>query len=293
MDKILKNSIGKISFEEWLKRKNIDPNNLEETMEHYMEDEVSEVNDGTDATGVMGKHYTVALQGDSLLLYMPDEKKRKIAEITAFAPSEGKASRLLINHERCSELIEWLCSEKSPDNTKQTEPEEMEEVDYFSPDLQPAKPINPQTGMPDDWNMVLERLLRKPEEAVEQGITGSMTAEITIGTDGVASNVKIDGDPHPLLKKAVCDCLYGIKYVPAKWNGKAIPFVFTLPVFLTDRAYGRIYPDCTTDSDNRTDYLEKEAGLQRAVRLSGSGCYFHDCICSDHRSVQSGASYHQ
>lgn len=231
LDKILKNSIGKISFEEWLKRKNIDPNNLEETMEHYMEDEVSEVNDGTDATGVMGKHYTVALQGDSLLLYMPDEKKRKIAEITAFAPSEGKASRLLINHERCSELIEWLCSEKSPDNTKQTEPEEMEEVDYFSPDLQPAKPINPQTGMPDDWNMVLERLLRKPEEAVEQGITGSMTAEITIGTDGVASNVKIDGAPHPLLKKAVCDCLYGIKYVPAKWNGKAIPFVFTLPVF--------------------------------------------------------------
>lgn len=50
---------------------------------------------------------------------------------------------------------------------------------------------------------------------------------------------------------------------------------------------------CTTDSDNRTDYLEKEAGLQRAVRLSGSGCYFHDCICSDHRTVQSGASYHQ
>ncbi len=112
---------------------------------------------------------------------MPDEKKRKIAEITAFAPSEGKASRLLINHERCSELIEWLCSEKSPDNTKQTEPEEMEEVDYFSPDLQPAKPINPQTGMPDEWNMVLAQLLRKPEEAVEQGITGRMTAEITIG----------------------------------------------------------------------------------------------------------------
>ena len=230
LDKILRNSIGKISFEEWLKRKNIDPNKLEETMKHYMEDEVSEGNDGTNIAGVMGKHYTVALQGDSLLLYMPDEKKRKIAEITVFAPSEGKASRLLINHERCSELIEWLCSEKSPDNTKQTEPEEMEEVDYFSPDLQPAKPINPQTGMPDDWNMVLERLLRKPEEAVEQEITGRMTAEITIGTDSVASNVKIYGDPHPLLKKAVCDCLYGIKYVPAKWKGKAIPFVATLPV---------------------------------------------------------------
>lgn len=46
-----------------VEKKNIDPNNLEETMEHYMEDEVSEVNDGTDATGVMGKHYTVALQG--------------------------------------------------------------------------------------------------------------------------------------------------------------------------------------------------------------------------------------
>ena len=161
---------------------------------------------------------------------MPDEKRRKIAEITVFAPSEGEASRLIINRERCNELIEWLCTEKSPDNTKQTEPEEMEEVDYFSPDFQPAKPINPQTGMPDEWNMILAQLLRKPEEAVEQGITGRMTAEITIGTDGVASNVKINGDPHPLLEKAVCDCLYGIKYVPAKWKGKAISFVTTLPV---------------------------------------------------------------
>ena len=32
-----------------------------------MEDEDSEGNDDTDAAGVMEKHYTVALQGDSLL----------------------------------------------------------------------------------------------------------------------------------------------------------------------------------------------------------------------------------
>ncbi|MEQ3151214.1 energy transducer TonB [Phocaeicola vulgatus] len=230
LDKILKNSTRKITFEEWLKEEGIDLNNLEETLKHFMEDEASEENDDTDAAGMMGKHYRTALQGDSLLLYMPDEKRREIAEITVFAPSEGEASRLIINRERCNELIEWLCTEKSPDNTKQTEPEEMEEVDYFSPDFQPAKPINPQTGMPDEWNIILAQLLRKPEEAVEQGITGRMTAEITIGTDGVASNVKINGDPHPLLEKAVCDCLYGIKYVPAKWKGKAISFVTTLPV---------------------------------------------------------------
>ena len=230
LDKILKNSTRKITFEEWLKENGIDPNNLEETLKYFMEDEVSEEDTGTDDAGVTGKHYRIALQGDSLLLYMPVEKRRKIAEITVFAPSEDEASRLIINRERCNELIEWLCTEKSPDNKKQTEPEEMEEVDYFSPDFQPAKPINPQTGMPDEWNMVLTQLLRKPEEAVEQGITGRMTAEITIGTDGVASNVKINGDPHPLLEKAVCDCLYGIKYVPAKWKGKAISFVTTLPV---------------------------------------------------------------
>ena len=230
LDKILKNSTRKITFEEWLKENGIDPNNLEETLKYFMEDEVSEEDTGTDDAGVTGKHYRIALQGDSLLLYMPVEKRRKIAEITVFAPSEGEASRLIINRERCNELIEWLCTEKSPDNKKQTEPEEMEEVDYFSPDFQPAKPINPQTGMPDEWNMVLTQLLRKPEEAVEQGITGRMTAEITIGADGVASNVKINGDPHPLLEKAVCDCLYGIKYVPATWKGKAISFVASLPV---------------------------------------------------------------
>lgn len=230
LDKILKNSTRKITFEEWLKENGIDPNNLEETLKYFMEDEVSEEDTGTDDAGVTGKHYRIALQGDSLLLYMPVEKRRKIAEITVFAPSEGEASRLIINRERCNELIEWLCTEKSPDNKKQAEPEEMEEVDYFSPDFQPAKPINPQTGMPDEWNMVLTQLLRKPEEAVEQGITGRMMAEITIGADGVASNVKINGDPHPLLEKAVCDCLYGIKYVPATWKGKAISFVASLPV---------------------------------------------------------------
>lgn len=230
LDKILKNSTRKITFEEWLKENGIDPNNLEETLKYFMEDEVSEEDTGTDDAGVTGKHYRIALQGDSLLLYMLVEKRRKIAEITVFAPSEGEASRLIINRERCNELIEWLCTEKSPDNKKQAEPEEMEEVDYFSPDFQPAKPINPQTGMPDEWNMVLTQLLRKPEEAVEQGITGRMMAEITIGADGVASNVKINGDPHPLLEKAVCDCLYGIKYVPATWKGKAISFVASLPV---------------------------------------------------------------
>ena len=230
LDKILKNSTRKITFEEWLKENGIDPNNLEETLKYFMEDEVSEEDTGTDDAGVTGKHYRIALQGDSLLLYMPVEKRRKIAEITVFAPLEGEASRLIINRERCNELIEWLCTEKSPDNKKQAEPEEMEEVDYFSPDFQPAKPINPQTGMPDEWNMVLTQLLRKPEEAVEQGITGRMMAEITIGADGVASNVKINGDPHPLLEKAVCDCLYGIKYVPATWKGKAISFVASLPV---------------------------------------------------------------
>lgn len=230
LDKILKNSTRKITFEEWLKENGIDPNNLEETLNTLMEDEVSEEDTGTDDAGVTGKHYRIALQGDSLLLYMPVEKRRKIAEITVFAPSEGEASRLIINRERCNELIEWLCTEKSPDNKKQAEPEEMEEVDYFSPDFQPAKPINPQTGMPDEWNMVLTQLLRKPEEAVEQGITGRMMAEITIGADGVASNVKINGDPHPLLEKRSATASTAIKYVPATWKGKAISFVASLPV---------------------------------------------------------------
>lgn len=105
----------------------------------------------------------------------------------------------------------------------------MEEVDYFSPDFQHAKPINPQTGMPDEWNTVLAQLLRKPEEAAEQGITGRMTAEVTIDADGIVANVKINGDSHPLLEKAVCDCLYGIKFVPAKWKGKTVSDVVLVP----------------------------------------------------------------
>ena len=74
LDKILKNSTRKITFEEWLKENGIDPNNLEETLKYFMEDEVSEEDTGTDDAGVTGKHYRIALQGDSLLLYMPVEK---------------------------------------------------------------------------------------------------------------------------------------------------------------------------------------------------------------------------
>ena len=192
-----------------------------------MEDEVSEENDDA---GLMGKHCRIALQGDSMLLYMPVEKRRKIAEITVFVPSEGEASRLILNRERCNELMEWFCSEESPDNISQAEREEMEEVDYFSTDFQPAKPVNPQTGMPDEWNMNLAQLLRKPEEAVEQGITGRMIAEVTIDADGVVTNVKINGEPHPLLAKAVSDCLCSIRFVPARWKGKAISFVASIPV---------------------------------------------------------------
>lgn len=99
LDKILKNSTGKITFEEWLKGKGIDPNNLEETLKHFMEDEDSEGNDDTDAAGVMGKHYTVALQGDSLLLYMPDEKETENCRDNRICPI-GRRSIAVNNQPR-------------------------------------------------------------------------------------------------------------------------------------------------------------------------------------------------
>ena len=57
-----------------------------------------------------------------------------------------------------------------------------------------------------------------------------MMAEVTIDSGGIVTNVKINGDPHPLLAKAVSDCLYGIRFVPAMWKGKAISFVASIPV---------------------------------------------------------------
>ncbi len=115
----------------------------------------------------------------------------------------------------------WLCTEKSPDNTKQTEPEEMEEVDYFSRDFQPAKPINPQTGMPDEWNMILAQLLRKPEEAVEQGITGRMTAEITIGSAWRCQQRKNIRRPPSAIEKSSLRLPLRHKVCPGKIEGKS------------------------------------------------------------------------
>ena len=47
------------------------------------------------------------------------------------------------------------------------------------------------------------------------------------------------------------------------------------------------------DSKEPSGCLAAGVNAINAYIVKGRRCYFHDCICSDHRTVQSGASYHQ
>lgn len=456
LDDLLQYGTGTVAFEEWMARKGIDPDNLEETLERFMSEDESSAEDdaGVQEAGPTGKCYRTALQGDSLLLWMPAERSRAVADIRVFVPSEGEQSRVEIDRRLCGELLECLRTGKSPDRNRDTgsglseadgcvangaadaglpacvvakfdapkvrgasatlkegaelsaeewnallasderisyaagvvqasllasaddglavddgqllrtallSPEGQadiftafeaglrkhreliersmcapeagdaapaaleealtrerevsaragniiygmayvkgldaltsfrhgaaydrpdrretsglrvdmeqvvrgfrdyiqghlnmgvayartltesrrivvdwsqywefgpEEVDYFDPGFRPAKPINPRTGMPDEWHVVLAQSLKKPEEAVEQGLSGRMTVDVTIEADGVVSGVKVNGDPHPLLAQAVCDCIYRMTFAPAVWKETPISFVGSIP----------------------------------------------------------------
>lgn len=94
---------GNITFEEWLKKKRIDPNNLEGTIENFVSEDIfSEA--GPD---LWGKRINTRMYGDSLLIYMPVEAghEKIIASIVLPVPSSGNDVKVVIDEQLCKELL--------------------------------------------------------------------------------------------------------------------------------------------------------------------------------------------
>lgn len=97
---------GNISFEEWLKKKRIDPNKLEETIGNYLSKDMY-----SDAEpDLLGKYINTRMYGDSLLLYMPVEPEREktIASFRLPISLSEKDVKTNINIPLCNKLLDQL-----------------------------------------------------------------------------------------------------------------------------------------------------------------------------------------
>jgi hypothetical protein len=91
LDDILEYNGGNYTFEKWLKKKGIDPENLKETMREYRK--------GTDSPhnlpDIFGKHYRTGMNPDTILFYKPSapEDERIFSESTVrIIPSRHKSN---------------------------------------------------------------------------------------------------------------------------------------------------------------------------------------------------------
>ena len=91
-------------------------------------------------------------------------------------------------------------------------------------------PLNIETGSQSELSAELSQMLTLPQEVAGQNITGKVMATVVIEADGAVSKVEITSSPHPALSETVTDCIYRMRFMPAKYDGKCVASVAIIPV---------------------------------------------------------------
>ena len=90
---------------------------------------------------------------------------------------------------------------------------DTETIDLSENGFQPAIPLNIETGSQSELSAELSQMLTLPQEVAGQNITGKVMATVVIEADG-----------------AVTDCIYRMRFMPAKYDGKCVASVAIIPV---------------------------------------------------------------
>lgn len=107
---------------------------------------------------------------------------------------------------------------------------DTETIDLSENGFQPAIPLNIETGSQSELSAELSQMLTLPQEVAGQNITGKVMATVVIEADGAVSKVEITSSPHPALSETVTDCIYRMRFMPAKYDGKCVASVAIIPV---------------------------------------------------------------
>mgnify|MGYP002702974533 FL=1 len=107
---------------------------------------------------------------------------------------------------------------------------DTETIDLSETGFQPAIPLNIETGSQSELSAELSQMLTLPQEVAGQNITGKVMATVVIEADGAVSKVEITSSPHPALSETVTDCIYRMRFMPAKYDRKCVASVAIIPV---------------------------------------------------------------
>lgn len=107
---------------------------------------------------------------------------------------------------------------------------DTETIDLSENGFQPAIPLNLETGSQSELSAELSQMLTLPQEVAGQNITGKVMATVVIEADGAVSKVEITSSPHPALSETVTDCIYRMRFMPAKYDGECVASVAIIPV---------------------------------------------------------------
>ena len=108
--------------------------------------------------------------------------------------------------------------------------EDTEAVNLSENDFRPVTPISIETGTPSEWEAILSQMIETRQEVKEQALSGRVKAAVIIEADGSVSKVEITSSPHPVLSETVMDCIYRMKFMPAKYDGECVASVAIIPV---------------------------------------------------------------
>ena len=98
---------------------------------------------------------------------------------------------------------------------------------------QPVKGPEPVGG----WESYWSRLPEYPRTLRDAGLEGTVIVEGRIGTDGLASDLKVVSDVHPALASAAVEAVQAERWEPGRVRGVAIevPLRMTIDYILHAR----------------------------------------------------------
>ena len=100
--------------------------------------------------------------------------------------------------------------------------------------FQEVRFLDPDSGQPAFMQSVVARLIQRPQEVIEQGISGRVNAEVTIEADGSVGEIAVIGTSHPALTKVVLDGLYRLRCTPAMVGNQGVATKLIIPVIFPE-----------------------------------------------------------
>jgi protein TonB len=103
--------------------------------------------------------------------------------------------------------------------------------DPISNEPLPSAVVEQKAAFPGDLMEWIYKGLRYPAAAIELDISGRVTMQFTVGTDGIVKDIIVLRSAHPLLDKEAVRLLSKMpRWIPGKHQGKEVAVRYVIPI---------------------------------------------------------------